>query len=97
MKFLTVAVLLGGLAPALAGCAESAREVNALSAQQDQAATTDAVVTGIALVVFWPAAIALAATDDQAAELSAAKGHYEAITAQLSDQGCDLPAEPVPA
>lgn len=71
--------------------------VNNLTAEQKEAATTDAVATGVALLVFWPAAIALAATKDNADALASAKGNYDAITAQMKSQGCALPPEPVQA
>lgn len=72
-----------------------ATKVNGLIASQDQAATNDAVLTGVALLVFWPAAIGLAATKDNATALSSAKGNYDAITEQMKNQGCAVPAEPV--
>lgn len=70
--------------------------VNELSAAQDKSATNDAVLTGVALLVFWPAAIAMAATKDNATAVSAAKGNYDAITAQMKNQGCKLPPAPAP-
>ena len=76
---------------------EIVRRVNDLTQQQKEAATTDAVATGVALVVFWPAAFVLAATEDNATALSAAKGNYDAITTQMKSQGCTLPPEPVQA
>ncbi len=71
---------------------EIVRRVNNLTKQQNKAATDDAVITGIALVLFWPAAIALAATDDNSSELAVAKGNYDAITSKMQQQGCSLPA-----
>lgn len=43
-------------------------------------------------MLFWPAAIALAATKDQESALSSAKGNYDAITAQMTSKGCTIPA-----
>ena len=43
------------------------------------------------------AALALAASKDNATALSAAKGNYDAITTQMRSQGCKLPPEPVQA
>ncbi len=74
---------------------EIVTRVNTLNAEQKEAATTDAVATGVALFLFWPAAIALANTKDSSSALSAAKGHYDAITAQMKKKGCALPPEPV--
>ena len=72
---------------------EIVRRVNELTEEQRKASTTDAVATGVALLVFWPAAIALAATEDNAASLAAAKGNYDAIASQMTVQGCSLPPE----
>lgn len=74
---------------------EIVSRVNVLTKEQQTAATTDAVATGVALVIFWPAAIALAATKDNATALAAAKGNYDAITKQMQKQGCALPPEPI--
>lgn len=71
---------------------EIVRQVNELNAAQNKSATNDAVLTGVALLVFWPAAIALAATKDNATAVSAAKGNYDAITTQMANKGCKLPA-----
>ncbi|MEM9552079.1 MAG: hypothetical protein AAGA05_12945 [Pseudomonadota bacterium] len=67
------------------------RHVNDLSAKQKKAATTDAVATGVALVLFWPAAFALATTSDNSGALSLAKGNYDAISSQMQLQGCNVP------
>lgn len=71
--------------------------VNELSKAQNKSATNDAVLTGIAILVFWPAAIAMATTKDNQAAVSAAKGNYDAITTQMKTQGCSIPSEPVAA
>lgn len=71
-------------------------EVNTLTAAQKKAATNDAVATGVALVLFWPAIFALALTDDEAVALSAAKGNYEAIETQMRSKRCKMP-EPLAA
>ena len=69
------------------------RRVNTLNKEQDKSATNDAVLTGVALIIFWPAAIGLAATKDNATAVSAAKGNYDAITEQMRIKGCTLPPE----
>lgn len=69
--------------------------VNMLTAQQKKAADNDAVATGVALLLFWPAAFALAASDDHSTALSSAKGHYDAVTQQMRKQGCQMPPEPL--
>ncbi len=65
--------------------------LNSLTEQQQSAARTDAVATGVALVLFWPAAFALGATKDNATALSSAKGNYDAITTKMQQQGCAVP------
>lgn len=70
---------------------EIASKVNSLSAEQKEAATTDAVLTGVALVIFWPAAIGLASTKDNEAALSSAKGNYDAITTKMTQKNCRIP------
>lgn len=74
---------------------EIVTRVNALNSEQKKAATTDAVLTGVALVVFWPAAIGLAATKDNAGAVSAAKGNYDAITAKMREKGCQIPEDAI--
>lgn len=69
--------------------------VNMLTAQQKKAANNDAVATGVALLLFWPAAFALAASNDSSTALSSAKGHYDAVTQQMRTQGCKMPPEPI--
>lgn len=69
-----------------------ASNVNRLTAAQKKAATTDAVATGVALVLFWPAAFALAATEDQSNQLAQAKGNYDAINMQMTRKNCKAPA-----
>ncbi|MFK7754660.1 MAG: hypothetical protein AB8B51_19190 [Sedimentitalea sp.] len=72
---------------------EIARSVNTLVEEQNKAATTDAVATGVALVLFWPAAFLLATTDDKSNALASAKGNYDAITLRMEQQRCKMPTE----
>jgi hypothetical protein len=71
--------------------------VNALTQSQQEASTNDAVATGVALFLFWPAAFVISATKDNATSLAAAKGNYDAITTQMRAQNCELPPEPIAA
>jgi hypothetical protein len=50
-----------------------------LSGIQDQKATNDAIATGVALVVFWPAAFLVGGDDHNSAELGRLKGEFETI------------------
>lgn len=63
-------------------------QVNSLTEKQNEAATNDAVLTGAALVLFWPAALFVGVTGDHADTLGAAKGNYDAITAQMRAKDC---------
>lgn len=50
-----------------------------LSGVQDQKATNDAIATGVALVIFWPAAFLVSGNDHNSAELARLKGEFETI------------------
>lgn len=50
-----------------------------LSGVQDQKATNDAIATGVAIVVFWPAAFLIGGNDHNSAELSRLKGEFETL------------------
>lgn len=63
-------------------------EVEALSGAQRKKAASDAVVTGVGVVLFWPALIGLAAGQDQAPQIASLKGNYEALTAAGHQKGC---------
>ena len=50
-----------------------------LAGVQDQKATNDAIATGVALVIFWPAAFLVGGNDHNSAELGRLKGEFETI------------------
>jgi hypothetical protein len=50
----------------------------------------DAVVTGVALVVFWPAAFMLSGDGPTAAELSRLKGEMEALESVSIQKNCGI-------
>lgn len=64
-----------------------AADVARVSGKQDDAAQRDAIVTGVGLVLFWPALLVLAAGDD-AEELSRLKGEYEALDRARAEKRC---------
>lgn len=64
--------------------------VSQISEEQDNAAEGDAVLTGVGIVLFWPALFALAATDDQANELGRLKGEYEALHRAALKKECGI-------
>jgi hypothetical protein len=59
-----------------------------VSGTQDQKATNDAIVTGVAIVVFWPAAFFVSGNDQNAAELSRLKGEFETIEQVAIQKKC---------
>jgi hypothetical protein len=59
--------------------------VNELGGRLDKAAEADAAITGIGLIIFWPALFALGGTKQQEADYARYKGEYEALT-QISVQ-----------
>lgn len=66
--------------------------VRQVSGQQDRKATNDAVATGVAIVLFWPAIFFLM-SDDHAQELGRLKGEYEALERVANDKQCPVAAE----
>lgn len=62
--------------------AEAARiqsRVAALGGRLDSAATNDAALMGVGLILFWPALFFLGGTKEQEAEYARLKGEYEAV------------------
>lgn len=64
--------------------------VTALSGVQDDKATNDAIATGVAIVVFWPAAFLVGGDDQNTAELSRLKGEFNAIEQASIQKNCGL-------
>ncbi|MFT6022250.1 MAG: hypothetical protein ACI9PY_000359 [Ascidiaceihabitans sp.] len=62
--------------------------VGKLTGQQNKSAKDDAVATGVALVVFWPAAFFIKGNKTQAAELSQLKGELIALEAASNAKKC---------
>jgi len=67
-----------------------AGRVAQLSGAQDQKASNDAVVTGVAIVLFWPAAFMVSGNDQTTAELARLKGEFEAIEKAAILKNCSL-------
>jgi hypothetical protein len=53
--------------------------VNQLGGRLDEAAANDKALTGIGLILFWPALFALGGTKQQEAEYARLKGEYDAV------------------
>ena len=58
--------------------------------QQDKARKDDAVLTGVAVVLFWPALFALDGDGQNAAELARLKGEMEAIEQTSIQRNCGI-------
>ena len=61
-----------------------------LTGQQNEEQTRDAVATGVAIVVFWPAAFFVGGDGQTAAELARVKGDLEAIKAVSDRKKCGI-------
>jgi hypothetical protein len=66
------------------------RRVAEVSGQQDERASSDAVATGVALVIFWPAAFFIKGDGATAAELGRLKGEFEALEEVSNQKRCGL-------
>lgn len=61
-----------------------------LSGQQDSKSTNDAVATGVAIVLFWPAAFLIKGDGATAAELGRLKGEFEALQKLSIQKRCSI-------
>ena len=61
-----------------------------LTGQQNKAAQNDAVATGVALVVFWPAVFFIKGNKTQAAELARLKGELSALEEVSEKKKCGI-------
>lgn len=68
-----------------------------LSGVQDRKATNDAIATGVAIVVFWPAAFLVGGNDQNTAELSRLKGEFDALEQASIRKNCGLQSRQQPA
>lgn len=62
--------------------------VNQLTGRLDEAASNDKAITGVGLILFWPALFALGGTKQQEVELSRLKGEYDAIETTATTKKC---------
>lgn len=80
---------------------QEARRVSARTAHltgvQDQKASNDAVATGVALVLFWPAAFFIGGNKENAAELGRLKGELEALESASIQKRCNITFRAAPA
>lgn len=64
--------------------------VGQISGVQDKNASNDAVTTGVALVLFWPAAFFVKGNKANAAELARLKGEMEALEQSSNEKNCGI-------
>ena len=57
---------------------------------QDTKRTNDQVATGVAIVVFWPAAFLVGGDGQAAAKLARLKGEYEALEKISIEKNCNM-------
>ena len=62
--------------------------VNQMTGRLDTAASNDAAIMGVGMILFWPALFALGGTKQQEAELSRLKGEYEALQSAANGKKC---------
>ena len=62
---------------------------------QDENADADAAMMGVGLVLFWPALIGLAATEDREHELAQLKGEFNAADQAARKKVCSFQPLPV--
>jgi hypothetical protein len=57
---------------------------------QDQKASNDAVATGVAIVLFWPAAFFIKGDGASSAELARLRGEFQALESAARQKNCNL-------
>lgn len=78
--------------------AESQRihgRVSQLGARLDEAASNDKAITGVGMILFWPALFALGGTKQQEADYARLMGEYDAVHQAAIAKKCDMPSPPV--
>ena len=68
--------------------------VRHITAEQRKAAQSDTVFVTASALIFWPAIFALPISVDQSAQLATARGHYDALSKAMIEQGCVQGAGP---
>lgn len=78
-------------------CEQIGQEASRVSARvaeltgvQDNNATSDAVKTGVAIVLFWPAAFFVSGNGQNAAELGRLKGEFDALEQASIQKSCGI-------
>ena len=63
-------------------------KAHALGVEQDGKAGSDAAMTAVSLILFWPAAFFISGDDATAAQLAEMKGRTEALRTAADQRGC---------
>nr|WP_255553482.1 hypothetical protein [Maritimibacter sp. DP1N21-5] len=69
---------------------EVAAQTSAAAGVQDQNASRDAIATGVAVVLFWPAAFFVGGNDQAASQLALYKGQMNARQIASESKNCGL-------
>ncbi len=70
-----------------------ASRVSEIGGRLDQAAANDKAITGVGMILFWPALFALGGTKQQEADYARLKGEYDAINQASIQKDCKLNVE----
>jgi len=65
-------------------------KVNQMTGKLDKNAETDNVVTGVGVVLFWPALFFLGGTKEEEAEFARLKGEYQALEQVAVEKKCNF-------
>ena len=71
--------------------------INQVGGRLDQAASNDKTITGVGIILFWPALFALGGTKQQEADYARLKGEYDAIQQAAITKKCSALIQPAPA
>jgi len=66
-----------------------------LGGRLDEAASNDKTITGVGVIIFWPALFALGGTKAQEAEYAALKGQADAINHASIEKKCSAASSPM--
>lgn len=74
----------------------TSRKVNELYTSIEGRATSDAVATGVGLVLFWPALFFIKGDSPESAEYARLKGEYDAVEKTAIQKNCNMALMPKP-
>lgn len=70
--------------------------VSQVGGRLDEASSNDKTITGVGMILFWPALFALGGTKQQEAEYARLKGEYDAVQQAAIARKCDGPTTQSP-